>query len=206
MMQQLKQQVCDMALQSYREGLFAGTSGNLSAYNREEDYLVITPSSIPYEGMTAEDMMVLRPDGTVLEGKHRPSSEWRMHAAIYQQRPDLGAIVHTHSPYATSYAVEGKEIPAVLIEMAAFLGGEVPLAAFALPGTWEVGQTALEALRERAACLLQNHGVLAVGSNLQRAHLCAVYVEDAAKICTLAEIHGPLKPLDEETVRKIRES
>ena len=64
----------------------------------------------------------------------------------------------------------------------------------------------LEALRERAACLLQNHGVLAVGPNLQRAHLCAVYVEDAAKICTLAEIHGPLKPLDEETVRKIRES
>lgn len=206
MMQQLKQQVCDMALQSYHEGLFAGTSGNLSAYNREEDYMVITPSSVPYEGMTAEDMMVLRPDGKVLEGRHRPSSEWRMHAAIYQQRPDLGAIVHTHSPYATSYAVAGREIPAVLIEMAAFLGGEVPLAAFALPGTWEVGQTALVALRDRAACLLQNHGVLAVGNTLQRAHLCAVYVEDAAKICTLAEIHGPVQPLDADIVRQIRES
>ena len=82
--QEMKEAVCAWSRQSYAEKLFAGTSGNLSVYDVEQDVMVITPSSIPYETMTAEDIMVLRLDGTVLEGPHKPSSEWRMHAAIYR--------------------------------------------------------------------------------------------------------------------------
>ncbi len=202
--EQLRQQICQAAKQAYQEGLFAGTSGNLSLYNEREEYFLITPSSLPYEQMSAEDIVVLHLDGTVLQGKREPSSEWRMHAAVYRELPRCRALVHTHSPYATAYAAAGQPIPAALIEMAAFLGGEVPLAKFAMPGSWELGQAAAAALRERNACLLANHGVLAAGESLERAHLYAVYTEDAAKICALAKLVGGAQVLDMSVIGKIK--
>lgn len=193
--QETKRSVCHWARKSYQEGLFAGTSGNLSARVREEDLMVITPTSVPYEEIAPEDMTVLRLDGTVIEGRYAPSSEWRMHAAVYRARPRTGAVVHTHSPYATAFAVNRREIPLILIEMVLFLGGSVPLAEFAVPGTKAVGDAAVKALRGRAGCLLASHGTLAVGENLEQAHLRAVYMEDAAKICSLAMSNGPIVPL-----------
>ncbi len=144
-----KAAVCACAKRSYQEKLFAGTSGNLSAYDEESGRMVITPTSVPYEEITPEDMVVMDLDGTVYEGTRQPSSEWRMHAAVYQAKPETGAIIHTHSPYATAFAVNHRKIPVILIEMVPFLGGDIPLARFAYPGTAAVGEEAVKVLRDR---------------------------------------------------------
>lgn len=166
--------------------------------------MVITPTSIPYETITPEDMVVLRLDGEILEGIHRPSSEWRMHAAVYEAKPEAGAIIHTHSPYATAFAVNNKGIPTILIEMVPFLGGDVPLAKFAIPGTRGVGDEAVKVLANRTGCLLANHGVLTIGASLEQAHLRAVYIEDAAKICSIAMSNGPIVTMTEADIAAMK--
>lgn len=195
-----KKEVLAWTKQSFYEKLFAGTSGNLSTFNSEDNTIVITPSSIPYETMDVEDIMVIDLAGNIIEGKHKPSSEWRMHAAIYRGKPGVTAVVHTHSPYATSFAVNHEKIPVILIEMVPFIGGDVPLATFALPGTEGVGNEALKALQDRNACLMENHGVVSVGNDLGQAHIRAVYVEDAAKIYHFAKLNGHVYTVDQKNI------
>ena len=170
----------------FQDKMFAATSGNLSVFDRESGRMYITPSSYPYERMTEDDMMVVDLDGRVLEGDHRPSSEWRMHAAIYRALERVNAIVHTHSPYATAFAINNALIPTALFEQAYFIGGDVPVAARAIPGTPAVGENCVAALQDRQGCLMANHGALAVGGTLAEAYTRAVYIEDAAKACALA--------------------
>lgn len=201
----IKKKLLRMTQQSYAESLFAGTSGNLSVYDQKTGIMTITPSSVAYETMTEDDLVLMKLDGEVLEGTNKPSSEWRMHAAIYKERNDISAVVHTHSPYATSFAVNQEGIPVILIEMVPFLGGDVPVSKFALPGTEDVGKEALETLKDRGACLMSNHGVLAVGSTLEQAHIRAIYVEDAAKIYSLAKSNGQVQKVPEEFVKIMQE-
>ena len=202
--QEARQAVCAWSKQCYAEKLFAGTSGNLSVYDRQKKLMVITPTSVAYETITPEDMVVTDLEGNVLEGKYRPSSEWRMHAAVYAAKPEVSAVIHTHSPYATAFAVNNRPIPTILIEMVPFLGGDVPLAKFAVPGTAAVGDEAVKVLKERTGCLLANHGVLAVGDTLERAHIRAVYIEDAAKICSIAMSNGPIVTISDEAVAAMK--
>lgn len=198
---QRKAELLNYTKQSYNEALFAGTSGNLSTYNHNDGVMLITPSSVAYDTMTIDDIMALKLDGAILEGHHRPSSEWRMHAEIYKKMPSVGSIVHTHSPYATSFAVSNETIPVILIEMIPFLGGDIQVANFALPGTAEVGLEAIKKLKDRNSCLLANHGAVAIGANLSQAHIRAVYVEDAAKIYSLAKSNGNVVVIDDEYVQ-----
>ena len=121
-----------------------------------------------------------------------------MHAEIYKTRPDVRAIVHTHSPHATAFAAANRPIPACLIEMKFFLGGEVPCAPYAPPGTTELGLVCAEALGDRGGCLMANHGALAVGRDLPEALLRAEYLEDSAKIALLSmQLGGPV-PLPDD--------
>ena len=186
----LRRQIVEKSLQAYRAGLFAGTSGNMSAYCRAENIMYITPTSVRYETMKPDDVVAMRLDGTVLGGEKQPSSEWRMHAAVYRAFPDTGAVFHTHSPHATAFAVVHRPIPATLIEMHFFLGGDVPCAKYARPGTDAVGENAAAVLAGKGGCLLENHGVLAAGRDLDEAYLRAEYIEDAAKIYILANTLG----------------
>ena len=186
----LRRQIVEKSLQAYRAGLFAGTSGNMSAYCRAENIMYITPTSVRYETMKPDDVVAMRLDGTVLGGEKQPSSEWRMHAAVYRAFPDTGAVFHTHSPHATAFAVVHRPIPATLIEMHFFLGGDVPCAKYARPGTDAVGENAAAVLAGKGGCLLENHGVLVVGRDLDEAYLRAEYIEDAAKIYILANTLG----------------
>ncbi len=160
---------------AYENKLFAGTSGNLSIYDDENDCIYITPSSIPYENMECEDMVVITMDGTVLEGKHQPSSEWKLHANIYKERKEIKAVVHTHSPYATAFAVANMPIPMILVEMLPSIGDTVQVAGFALPGDEKVGIEAVKALEGRKGCLLKNHGAVAIGEEIESAYITAVY-------------------------------
>lgn len=187
---ELRREIAEKSLQAYRAGLFSGTSGNMSCYLRDAGKMLITPTSVRYETLRAEDIVVMRLDGTVLEGRFQPSSEWRMHAAIYEAYEDISAVFHTHSPYATAFAAVRKEIPAILIESRIFLGGEIRCADYARPGTREVGLAAVPALKDRGGCTLANHGVIAVGKDLGEAYLRAEYIEDTAKIYTYAKTIG----------------
>lgn len=199
-----KELLIEVTKRAYAEKLFAATSGNLSIYDREAQRMYITPSGYPYDLMTVDDVMVIDLDGNILDGPHKPSSEWRMHAAIYRAYPDTNAVVHTHSPYATAFAINHMPIAAVLFEIAYFLGGDVPVAEAALPGTPAVGENAVKALKDRHACLMANHGALAVADNLKLAYDRAVYLEDAAKAYSLALGHGPVFTLDPRDVEKFR--
>ena len=200
----IQSQLVQTAQRAYREKMFAATSGNLSVFDRESGKIYITPGSFPYEKMTPEDIMAIDLDGNILEGKHSPSSEWRMHAAIYRADKRVNAIVHTHSPYATAFAINHMRIPAVLYEMVFFLGGDIPVAEGAIPGTPEVGENCAPVLKERNGCLMANHGALAVGDTLDRAYTRAVYIEDAAKAYSIALTHGKTYEIGAEAENEIR--
>lgn len=200
---ELKTKVLQLAKRCYDEKLMAGTSGNLSALS-DDGKIVITPGSVDYYGMTEDDIMVIDLNGAIIEGPHKPSSEWRMHAEIYSHLPHVKAVVHTHSPYATSFAVTGEPVPVILIEMVPFIGGDMPVSEYACTGTKEVGENAVKSLRNRNACLMQNHGVLAVGADLQQAYIRATYAEDAAKIYHMAKTAGKPIILSEEEQARVR--
>ncbi len=193
-----KKRLLEYAKKAYREKLMAGTSGNMSIFCREDNCMVITPSSYDYDIMELEDVVVIDLDGNLIEGIHKPSSEWKMHAEIYKHLPDTGAVVHTHSPYATSFAVLRREIPVVLIEMIPFLKGSVEVSDYAKQGSAQVGLNAVPILKNKNACLMANHGALTIGESIEAAYINSVYLEDAAKIYHLACIAGTPAVLDEK--------
>ena len=185
-----REKVSEIAKKLYNDGLVAGTSGNVSFLDRENHKIYITPSNMDYKEMQETDIVVLDEDGNILEGDHKPSSEWRLHAEVYKHQKRVNSVVHTHSPYATGFAINHKEIPLILVEMLPFLGGDIPVAKFGLPGTDDVGINAAKVLEYRNAALLENHGVVAVGETVDQAYIRAVYTEDAAKAYHLASVVG----------------
>jgi L-fuculose-phosphate aldolase len=172
-------------------GLNQGTSGNISA--RYEDRMLITPSAVPYDAMKP-DMIASMP----IEGEYgdwagplKPSTEWRFHLDIMRARPDVGSVVHTHSTYATVLAIARKSIPACHYMIAAFGGADIRCAGYARYGTKELSEFALAALDRRNGCLLANHGMIAVGANLDKAMWLAVELETIARQYYLALALGP---------------
>ena len=162
-------------------GLNQGTSGNISA--RYKDVLLITPSATPYDAMTAETIAAMPLGGEYgsWSGPLNPSTEWRFHLDITKSRPDVGAIVHTHSTYATVLAIARKEIPACHYMIAAFGGSTIRCAGYARYGTKQLSDLALKALEGRNGCLLANHGMLALGANLEKAMWHAMELETIAR-------------------------
>jgi L-fuculose-phosphate aldolase len=158
-------------------GLVPGKSGNVSC--RVPEGLLITPSGVPYAELDPGDLVLVDARGSVLAGSRRPSSEWPMHAAVYARRPDVAAIVHTHSPRATALACAGRGIPAFHY-MIALAGGDVRCTPYATFGTDEIAANAVHGLEGRRAVLLGNHGVLAVGGSLRAASAVAFEVENLA--------------------------
>lgn len=183
---QMKQEVLRIAKKAFAEGMMAGTSGNMSVFSRELGVMAITPSSYGYTIMEENDIVIIDLEGNVAEGRLRPSSEWRMHAAVYKYVDRVNAVVHTHSPYATSFAVIRKEIPVILIEMVPFIKGSLEVSPYAEQGSEQVGLNAVPILKRKNACLMANHGVVSVGENLDQAYLASVYAEDTAKIYHMA--------------------
>jgi len=173
-----------------RKGLVTGTSGNCSVCVRDQGLVAITPTSVEYELMLFEDICVMDVSGELVEGKLKPSVEINMHLAVYEARPEVGGIVHTHQPMATAVAVAGQGIPPVLEEEVFKLLGGVELAEYAPPGTQELATSAVAALGHRNACLLAHHGVLAVGTKIKDALLNAEIVERSAYVYIMSRIVG----------------
>ena len=179
----LRQAIVQACIEMNASGVNQGTSGNVSA--RWRDGLLITPSGIPYTALKPTDIVRLAMDGTPT-GRHPPSSEWRFHRDILARRPDVGAVVHTHSRAATALAICGREIPAVHYMIAAAGGPTIRCAAYATYGTQKLSDNALKALQGRAACLLANHGVIATGPTVEKALWLAGEVETIARQYILA--------------------
>jgi len=186
-------------------GINQGTAGNISV--RHGETLLITPSGLPYEAMTPQDIVPMGLTGEYggYAGDLAPSSEWRFHLDIMQARPDVGAVVHTHSPYATALAICGQELPAVHYMIAAAGGPTIRVAPYATYGTAALSEQALAALEGRSACLLANHGVIATGPSLQRALWLAGEVETLARQYYLARTFGAPVVLPDDEIAVVVE-
>lgn len=185
MLLELRKRVFEAAVEMERLKLAQLSEGNISARDPQTGLIAVTPTSLPYTKMTVDDIVIIDLDRNIRWGNHRPTSETPMHTLILRERPDVGAVVHTHSPYALTFAVTAREIPIVHLEAAYRVGERIPVARHAPPGTEELGWTALEALGGPGgprACLLQNHGLLAVGSTVEEALTAAVVAEEAARV------------------------
>ena len=177
-MPELRRQLIETACRMAPANLNRGAAGNLSVRAREngvEGYL-ITPSGMDYEVLVPEDIVFMRLDGTP-DGRRKPSSEWRFHHDIYAARPEAGAILHAHSPFATSLACLRCDIPPFHYMIARFGGDTIRCAEYSTFGSQTLSDNALAAMRDRCACLLANHGLLVFGKTLEHMFTLAVEVE-----------------------------
>jgi L-fuculose-phosphate aldolase len=187
-----RQSIIDACLRMNVTGINQGTSGNISL--RHGDGMLITPTSTPYEAMKPEQIVYMHLDGNH-DPAQRPSSEWRFHRDILKARPEVQAVVHTHPPYSTMLAIMGMEIPPVHYMVAVAGGDTIRCAPYATFGTQELSNHALAALDGRRACLLANHGMIAIGSSLEAALALAVEVESLAEMYWRALKIGEPQPL-----------
>ena len=186
-----------------RCGLSYGTSGNISL-RRDAQRFFVSPSGMPYDAMESDDIPLVD-DGGRWFGRRRPSSEWRFHRDIYRARVEVAAIVHTHSPKATSLACTGRGIPAFHYMVAIAGGPDIRCAPYYTFGTQELSDAAVAALAGRKACLLANHGLVAVGADLRAALALAGEVENlAAQYCAALSI-GEVRILDEFEMHRVVE-
>ncbi len=191
----LRRIVCDLHAELPKNNLVAWTSGNISARDPASNLVVIKPSGIRFEDLLPENMVVVNLDGEIVEADYKASSDTASHCYIYRQMPQVNGIVHTHSRYATAFAVLARAIPCVTTAMGDEFGGPIPCGGFALIGGEEIGRVVVETLKgsRSPACLLQNHGVFATGATAEKAVKAAVMTEDnAAIVWTALQIGTPL--------------
>ncbi|MFI5208072.1 MAG: class II aldolase/adducin family protein [Gemmatimonadales bacterium] len=201
MSHQLRREIIDVARRTSMTCLTQGTSGNVSA--RVAGGFVVTPTGVPYEELQPRDLVLLDLEGHAEPGQRRPSSEWRIHRDIYAAREDVGAVVHAHPTFATTIACLRRDLPAVHYMIAMAGGADVRCAAYATFGTEELSRNVLAALEGRKACLLANHGIVTVGSDLARALRTAEEIERVAELYWRALSVGEAVLLDEDEMARV---
>ena len=172
-----------------KAGLTKGTGGNLSIFDRKNGHVAITPSGIDFFEIQPEDIVIIDVDGNVIEGSRVPSSEWAMHVMPYKYRDDIDAVIHAHTMYATVMACLREDLPATHY-MIAVAGENVRVAKYATYGSPELAQNAFEAMKDRKAVILANHGILAGANDLLNAFNIIEEVEYCAEVYTKAKAIG----------------
>jgi L-ribulose-5-phosphate 4-epimerase len=188
----LRQQVAALHSELVRYGLVVWTAGNVSARVPGADLMVIKPSGVPYDDLTADSMVVTDLDGKLVEGRLAPSSDTAAHAYVYRHLPHVNGVVHTHSTYATAWAARGEPVPCVLTAVADEFGGEIPVGPFALIGDDSIGRGIVDTLSgsRSPAVLMRNHGVFTIGGSARDAVKAAVMCEDVARTVHIARQLG----------------
>jgi L-ribulose-5-phosphate 4-epimerase len=176
----VRAKVLEIAKKASKEGLMRLTMGNFSIRDQETGLVAITPTTRPYETMTAADICLVDINEKPVDCPFKPSYETPMHCYIYRNRPDVNGVVHTHSPYCNAFGLVGRAIPPVTVNMIDI--GTVNAAPFCSSGTEEFGQRAMAAMGQGEAVILGNHGLLAIGPDLEKAFATAVFVEDGATV------------------------
>ena len=203
MLETLREELWLLHMELPKNDLVRWTGGNVSALDKESGLVAIKPSGIRYEALRPEHMVIVDLDGRVVEGEYKPSSDTASHLFIYRHRPDVGGIVHTHSPYATAFAAVNRPIPVVLTAMADEFGGPIPCGGFALIGGEEIGKIVVDSIGSSPAVLLKNHGVFTIGRTAESAVKAAVMVEDVARTVWLALQIGQPEEILQEDVDKL---
>ncbi|WP_245754813.1 class II aldolase/adducin family protein [Pelosinus propionicus] len=204
MLEELRKEVLEAAVQLVRYGLVTLTGGNVSGRDKKSGYIAITPSGMEYEKLSTEDIVIVDSKGNMIEGKWKASVDLKDHLYIYINKPNLYGIIHTHSPYACSFAMLHQEIPCCSTTLANEVGGSVPISKYSPVGEGGIGSAVIEAIGDKNACLLANHGVIAVGISVRHALVAAVMLEDGAKVYHLAKCKGNPIPLDPSEIEKAR--
>ncbi len=201
----LRRKIIQMCLQMNSSGLNQGTSGNISA--RSGSHMLITPSGVPYDQLAPKDIVKMKIDSESYEwqGPYKPSSEWHFHRAILQSKPELGAVIHTHSMFATILSIGREDIPACHYMIAAFGGNTVKCAKYATFGTADLSNNVIQAMKDRSACLLANHGMIAAGADLDSAMWAAIELETLAKQYYFAKQSGNVVILPKKEMNNVLE-
>ena len=189
-LESLRGAVLNTSLQLVQEGLVSGSQGNVSAKDGASGLIAVTPSAIPYKNLRPEDICVVDPQGKIVEGLWRPTSELLLHLTIYQQNSTVGAVIHSHAPYASVFAVAREPLPMALSESAMVLGGALPLAPYARPGSAELAQITAKALQDAVGAIMANHGMITVGKDLDQALQASLAAEANARAVILARAMG----------------
>lgn len=163
-------------------GLTVGTWGNISTFDEKSGCVYLTPSGMPYNMLTEDDIPVLKLDETVIDGQRKPTIEKDLHLGVYREFPTVRAVVHTHPKWSMIFACVNKPIPLICDEAAQFLSGRVECAEYALPGSKELARNCIEKLKLSNACLLASHGAVCVGSSLKEAFDIANVLEYTAEL------------------------
>jgi L-fuculose-phosphate aldolase len=202
LLQAERQQVADTARQLLETGLVVNTSGNVSI--RVGDQFAITPSGCAYHSITPADVVVVGINGDVIDGDLLPSSETPLHVALYESDASIGAIVHTHSVYATAVSTLVKELPAIHYQITT-LGGPVPVAPYCTFGSPELAAAVTDAMKGRKAALMQNHGSTTVGANVAEALARTVTLEWLAQVYLIASQSGSPSTVSDEELQRVKE-
>lgn len=201
--EEAKRAVAETARELARLGLVAGSSGNVSTRlmpSEGRELLTITASRKACASLAPQDVVVVDFEADPVEGELVPSSETMIHVGIYKARPDVQAVIHSHPIFATIVAVAGLDIPPIVDEMAILVGGTVKVAEYGFPGSEELAQRACQALEERKAVLLRNHGMVSVGGSLEEALEICHLVERIAQIFVYSSLLGKINTLPPEVV------
>lgn len=204
---QERRQVLAAAREISETGLVIGTWGNVSIRCQGQNLMIITPSGMNYGALAMEDMVLVNGDLQILEGNFKPSTEVVLHMGVYKNRPDVQAIVHTHSLYAAAFAAAGKSLPVILEEMAQMVGHEVTVAEYGLCGSDALAINVINALgQDRQAVLLAHHGLITVGSSMDHALKRAHIIEKTSQVYLLAQALGGVKQIPEQDINSLHES
>ncbi len=201
-LEQLCREVWEANLAIYRAGLVTMHSGNASGVDRRRGLMIIKPSGMDYEKLRPQDMVVTDLEGRKVSGKWNPSVDLPHHLYLYQHRPEIGGVIHTHSNYATSFALLGRPIPVYLTAIADEFGAEIPCVPYTDNQGDHIGEAIVKHMGKSPAVLLAQHGVFTFGPTPRAALKAAVMLEDVAKTCHLALLLGKPKPLPAKEVRK----
>jgi len=194
-----REQVVEYGRKMVEAGLTVGTFGNVSAYHEEKNLMAISPSGLDYYNTKPQDIVVLTPEGEKVDGDRKPSSEYDMHRIFYMKRPGIKAVIHTHSTYAVTLACMNWSIPS-LHYLVAYGGKEIPCSRYVQFGGWELAESALETMSDNSACLLGNHGLLAVGENLSYTFDVAQQIEFVSEIYYRTKTLGEPKLLSDAQI------
>jgi L-ribulose-5-phosphate 4-epimerase len=198
----LRREVWEANMGIFRAGLVTMHAGNASGIDRTRGWVLIKPSGMDYDRMRPADMVVTDLAGRKVKGKWKPSVDLPHHLYLYQHRLEIGGVIHTHSNYATAFALLGRSLPVYLTAIADEFGAEVPCAPYVDNQGDHIGETILQYMGKAPAILLGQHGAFAWGPTPREALKAAVMLEDVAKTCFLALLLGEPKPLPPEEVKK----
>jgi L-ribulose-5-phosphate 4-epimerase len=202
---ELRESLVKFARQMITTGLVRGTSGNISTRQPGADEALVTPSGVDYDSMRPEDIVLVDLTGRPRFQGMKPSVDTPFHVAIYRARPDVGAVVHTHSPYAAAFSALRREIPPLITESAGYVGGAVRVMEYVPPAQSDTGDTVATGLGSDRAVLLPNHGVIAVGENLKKAFGAAMAVEESAHVAFIAMQLGEPELVSELEVARMND-